>query len=56
MRIIQRWETSIDLRYSWLYLFSFLLGLVILAHWGACGWKMVVFFQDTPEEESWIGV
>jgi CRP-like cAMP-binding protein len=51
-RIIQRWETVIDLRYSLLSLAGFILGILLLAHWGACLWGMIP--QLEASEDNWM--
>jgi hypothetical protein len=54
-RMIKKWETKVDLRYSLLQLFGLLLSCLLLAHWGACGYRFVAFYEDIDIADSWIG-
>ena len=45
-----------DLRYSLLQLFGLLLSCLLLAHWGACGYRFVVFYEDIDIADRFLWI
>jgi len=54
-RMFDRWESAVAVNYSMLTLCKFLFLTVIVAHWMACVWHMVVIIEDDLEENWVIG-
>jgi potassium voltage-gated channel Eag-related subfamily H protein 7 len=54
-RIMKRFEANMSIKFGWLRLIKFVLGLCVVGHWNACIWYMVGSIAD-PGEPSWIKV
>ena len=52
-RIMRRFEANMNIKFGWIRLFKFILGLCVVGHWNACIWYMVGSISD-PGEPSWI--
>lgn len=51
-RIIRRWESRLAYKYLTLKLARFVVYLLSLTHWLACGFKLVADFENT--EDNWL--
>jgi len=52
-RMFARWETAVAVNYSLLTLVQFFIMTIVVAHWMACAWHMIVVIEDDPEN-NWV--
>ena len=52
-RIMKRFEANMSIKFGWIRLIKFVVGLCGIAHWNACIWFMVGSIAN-PGEMSWI--
>lgn len=51
-RILRRWESAISISHNRLQLFKFAFTIILLAHWMACGFKLVEVLEATTP--NWL--
>ena len=51
-RILDRWESAMAMNFGVLKLLKLSAGVLLLAHWMACGFKLVVEFE--AQENNWL--
>jgi hypothetical protein len=52
-RIMKRFEATMSIKFGWIRLIKFVIGLLVIAHWNACVWFMIGSIS-LAGETSWI--
>ncbi len=54
-KVLQRWQTSLNIDYATVALFRCVIGVLLTTHWSACVWALQVTFTDKPLWNTWMG-
>lgn len=55
-RLLNRYESSLGLSFSWISISKCSIGMLVIAHWLACAFHLVPGFLESPPDENWIFV
>ena len=53
-KLLQRWQTKLNIDYATVALLRCVIGVIVVTHWSSCIWALQASFADTPLD-SWMG-